>query len=105
MDFTDVNDTTHRAALRKIADRINARERNAILIQQYGASELRAQNARERASGDNAKAHGAAKWRKVADVPPEIHRFFEKQYGKDFWKDKTFWKHHPEWLTVEPWEL
>lgn len=47
------------------------------------------------------KRTGKAGWVKIASVPLVVDQFFVKLYGNEYYKDKDFFEHYPEWKVVE----
>jgi len=47
------------------------------------------------------KRTGKAGWVKIASVPLIVDQFFVKIYGDEYYKEKDFFEHYPEWKVVE----
>ena len=61
--------------------------------------------ARLRSSGVYKNGSKSKVWRKIASMPIEVDRFFTALYGRDYYKEKDFFKKFPEWLVVDPKDL
>jgi len=89
-------------AIVKIADAIN-RKRRSEAFEIYNNKESFRSAMEDRRS--NAYVHGSKdkSMRKIASYPVEVDAFFERMYGKDYWKEKDFFsKYHKEWLVIDP---
>lgn len=90
-------------AIRKIAENINKRRRAEIFKFFFENTDFSKYIQEVKKSGINKKRQGKAHWRKIASMPTEVDEFFQKIYGKNYYKDKDFFiKHAPEWMTLTP---
>jgi hypothetical protein len=97
MKQLDVN-----AAIRKVADRINAKRRRELIEIYSGNTVFKdyVQDARKYKTfveGNKSKS-----MRKIASMPMEVDAFFSRVYGNDYYKEKDFFtKHAPEWSVID----
>lgn len=93
----------YRNSLIKIADNINKKRRNDLLQIYASKNEFTDIIKQARESGKYEKGNKSKSMRKVAWVPLEVDEFFTKMYGKDYYKDKDFFKKYaPEWAVIDP---
>jgi len=98
-----MNIHTEKDALIEIADRINQKRRMEVIETFKTGQGLYEEFKRMKDHGVYEKGNKTKTMRLIALIPPEIDRFFTDIYGKDYYKDKSFFKtRHPEWTVVEP---
>lgn len=90
-------------ALKKIADDINKKRRDEILKAMTDTKHpVREYVAKMRRLRMFDKGSKSKVWRKIAEMPIEVDRFFTKMYGEDYYKDKDFFtKLYPEWRVID----
>lgn len=92
-----------KSALRKVAEKINQTRRMEImnLIESNHPIHEYLHNIRN--SEVFAKGNKSKSMRKIATVPAVVDTFFTKIYGKDYYKDPSFFtKHYQEWAVLNP---
>lgn len=86
----------------KLADRINKKRRQE-LINIYDSTSVFKALEYIRSQQIYDKGNKSKTMRKIASMPIEVDQFFEKIYGKDYYKDKDFFTNiAPEWTTIDP---
>jgi hypothetical protein len=90
-------------AIGKIADAINETRRNELIKSFTNKDGFLEAIKKLKRRPNAAKAKGKARWRLHASMPAIVDDFFEAMYGKEYYKDRDFFKkHYPEWLAFDP---
>ena len=85
----------------KIADKINKKRRQELLTYFFTDTQYSKYIKKVKEAGVFEKGSKSKVWRKIAEMPIEVDQFFTKMFGKDYFKDKNFFKKFPEWLVVK----
>lgn len=86
-------------AINKVVEDINSKRRQELLELKFNDTSFK-KYIRELRKAPNRK--NKANWKRVASMPVEVDKFFTDIYGKDYYKDKDFFKKYaPEWITYE----
>lgn len=105
MNILEVLDTESKftAAIRKVADSINAQRKRELFQQFTLSSHEFIEIQRLKYEGTYNKGNTSKSMRKIASLPAIVDEFFTKTYGRDYYKDKDFFKkHYNEWALVDP---
>jgi hypothetical protein len=82
-----------------IADDINKKRRKEI-IETFENRKILSYLHTLREQGTYIKGNKSKTMRLIAHIPIEVDIFFERIYGKEYYKDDKFFKEYPEWLTI-----
>lgn len=90
------------SVIQKIADSINKKRREEIMTIYSSDNEFWKGIRQAKNYGTFQHGNRSKTMKKVASMPVEVDLFFERVYGKDYYKDKDFFtKHHSEWSVVK----
>jgi hypothetical protein len=85
-------------AIVKIADNINRKRRAELYNALAPESQVKKYLQSIRAGKQFDKGSKSKVWRKIAEMPLAVDRFFTKLYGAEYYKDKYFFERYAkEW--------
>jgi hypothetical protein len=89
-------------AIGKIADGINNKRRQELVAAYTKKDAIKDYLRSAKMARTYKHGYGKAHWRKIASMPQCVDDFFTALYGPEYYKEPDFFKHYPEWATLNP---